>query len=231
MKHLGKSGRGATAAVILAVLSLAVAGCTQGAEPGAAPPASQGSQPPSVQTPASQPPVGPSATAAGPSQGGETPSPTPVLTAPAPAPSGGTIKELIPSATAGPVTKVDMDKAAVLPGKVAITIVKVVAVETEATTPGEMAGPGVAMTVSIHNGSAKAISVDSVIVTLTDSKNGLGQPTTSAPYQPIAGELAAGASVEGVYVFLVPTNNRTGLTLSVEYEAGQASAHFTGDVS
>lgn len=231
MKHLRKSGRGSTAAVILAILSVAVTGCTQGAAPEAAPPASQGSQPPYIQTPASQPPVGPSATAAASAQAGGTPSSAPGLKAPVPAPSGGTIKEVIPQATAGPVTKVDMDKAAVLPGKVSITIAKVEAIETKATTPGEIAGPAVAMTVSIHNGSAKPISVDSVIVTLTDSKNGLGQPTTSAPYQPFAGELATGASVEGVYVFLVPTNNRTGLTLSVEYAAGQASAHFTGDVS
>lgn len=150
---------------------------------------------------------------------------------PVPVPSGGSIDEVIPEATPGPITQVGLNDTAELPNEIAINIEKVEAIETKATTPGEIAGPAVAMYVSIHNGSAKTINIDSVIVNLTDSADGLGQPTTSDPYQPFAGELAAGKSVEGVYVFLVPTDNRRGLTLSVEYAAGQASAHFVGDVS
>lgn len=158
--------------------------------------------------------------------------PTPTgRSTPVPAPSGGTIEEVIPEATPGPVTEVGLKETADLPNEISIDITKVEAIETKAETPGEIAGPAVVMYVSIHNGSAKKVNIDSVIVTLTDGADGLGQPTTSEPYQPFTGELAAGASAEGVYVFLIPTSDRHGLTLSVEYAAGQASAHFVGDVS
>lgn len=148
-----------------------------------------------------------------------------------PAPSGGTINQVIPAAAPGPVTQVGLDETADLPNEIAINIDQVEAIEATASTPGEIAGPAVAMHVSIRNGSSEAINVDSVMVALTDSANALGQPTTSAPYQPFAGELAAGASAQGVYVFLVPTDDRRGMTLSVAYTAGQASAEFVGDVS
>lgn len=149
---------------------------------------------------------------------------------PIPAPSGGTINEVIPKGTPGPVTKVGLEDTAALPNKVSIEISKVESTETKATTPGEIAGPAVAMHVSIHNGSANKININSVIVTLKDSKSGLGQPTTSDPYRPFAGDLAAGDSAKGVYVFLLPKDDRQALTLSVEYAAGRAGASFTGDV-
>ncbi|MDJ0312338.1 hypothetical protein [Arthrobacter sp. H35-D1] len=137
---------------------------------------------------------------------------------------------MIPKGTPGPVTKVGLEDTAALPNKVSIEILNVESMETKATTPGEIAGPAVAMHVSIHNGSAGVININSVIVTVADSTSALGQPTTSDPYSPFAGDLAAGDSAKGIYVFLLPKDDRKDLTLSVEYEAGRASASFTGDV-
>ncbi|MET4002987.1 hypothetical protein ABIB48_001705 [Arthrobacter sp. UYCu511] len=170
-------------------------------------------------------------TAASPAQPVATPSVAPGRSKPVPAPSGGSILQKVPAVSPGPVTKVELNKTAALPDKVSITVSKAEALETKATTPGEIAGPAVAMFVSIRNGSLKSISVDSAIVTLSNASGVLGQPTTSDPYLPFSGELAPGASTQGVYVFLIPTNARTGLSLSVEYAAGQASAQFVGSVS
>ncbi|WP_146070319.1 hypothetical protein [Arthrobacter sp. GMC3] len=212
MFQLRKRSLAATSVVIFAVFSsVAMTGCSESTATSAVSTAS-----PSVQSSA---------------QAGETPSISPPRMLPIPAPSGGSITQVVPDGTAGPVTKVGMDKSADLPGQVSISISKIDSLTTTATTPGEIAGPAVAMFVSIHNGSANPINVDSVVVTLTDPTSGLGQPTTSAPYQPFAGDLAAGASAQGAYVFLMPTTDRHDLTMSVEYAAGQASAQFVGDVS
>lgn len=220
-------------AVAFAVLSAgSLAGCTGNPAPAASSPTAVSTVPAGVAAdPTNSATTAATAAATAAATGQPAPTPEPARTVPVPAPSGGSVDQVIPPAAAGPVTKADLDKTAVLPNKVSITVSKVAALDTKATTPGEIAGPAVALTVSIHNGSTQAINADSAMVTLTDSNNVPGQPTTSDPYLPFAGDLAAGESTEGIYVFLMPTTSRTGLTLSVEYAAGQASAQFVGDSS
>ncbi|WP_416348852.1 DUF4352 domain-containing protein [Microbacterium sp. STN6] len=101
----------------------------------------------------------------------------------------------------------------------------------KAGTPGEIAGPAVAVEVHVQNNSKDAIDVSSAIVTLTDSSGAPAQPTTSDPYRALWGTVSAGASATGTYVFRIPTSDRRGLTLSVEYVAGAPTAHFVGAVS
>lgn len=148
-----------------------------------------------------------------------------------PAPSGGNTAQVIPPGQPGPVTQVDLSQPATLKGGVTVSLSKITEVETKAETPGEIAGPAVAVHVLIQNDSDSSINVDSAIVTLTDAHGDVGQPTTSDPYRAFAGDIAPGASGEGVYVFLTPKNNRNSLTLSVEYVAGAPIAHFVGAVS
>lgn len=233
MRRLRNSHLAATAVVILAVfVSAPLAGCTGRSTPGTSSVSSSTEAGGGVSAGASTgtgaaPPTA-SASALG------TPvaaAPVPSRSVPVPAPSGGSVQQVVPAATPGAVTKVELNKSAALPGKVSITVAKVDAITTKATTPGEIAGPALAVHVSIHNGSSAKISVDSAIVTLSNSANVLGQPTTSDPHHPLSGDLAPGASAEGVYVFLIPLNARTGLTLSVEYAPGQAIAQFVGDIS
>lgn len=223
MRHIEKPRLVATAVVVLAVfMSGSLAACSGDSTPGSSSTAVADATATANSADASQPSA--SASVA-------TPSPAAGRSIPVPAPSGGSIQQVIPAATAGPVTKVDLDKTAALPDKVTITVSKVDPIDTKATTPGEIAGPALAIYVSIHNGSMNNISVDSAIVTLTNSQNVLGQPTTSDPHQPFSGELAPGSTAEGIYVFLMSSNARTGLTLSVEYAPGQAIAQFVGDIS
>lgn len=231
MKGFGETKLAATVVVLLAVfMTVPLAGCTGNTEPGSTPANAATATAPGSALPATAPPAtAPPATAPGATP--TAPAPKPGRTVPIPAPSGGSINIVVPSVTAGPVTKVELNKTAALPDKISINVSKVEAITTKATTPGEIAGPALAMTVSIHNGSVENINVDSTIVTLTNSKNVLGQPTTSDPQHPFTGELTPGSTAQGVYVFLLPTDARTGLTLSVEYAAGQAIAQFVGDIS
>lgn len=230
MIHLKRPAMATVAATAIVVAcAMAMAGCTATQSPADSTSAAQGSTSATV-GPTSAATSGTGASVPASPDAVAQPAPTD-RTVPVPAPSGGTIYQVVPSATAGPVTKVDMKDTAKLPGNVSISITKAEAIQTKATTPGEIAGPALAMFVSIHNGSEQKVNVDSAILALTNSNNQLGQPTTSDPYQPFSGELAPGASAEGIYVFLLPTNARDGLTLSVEYAAGQASAQFVGDIS
>lgn len=242
MNHSKKRSLMAWSSLVLALVSsVALTGCSTAESNPGSPSATSSAVPSSDQPDQSDQPIQSDPSAA---PGSQTSSPgtlepsqaaglapsMPKRLLPIPAPSGGTINEVIPKGTPGPVTKVGMEDTAALPNKVAIEISEVESIETKATTPGEIAGPAVAMHVSIHNGSANKININSVIVTLKDSKSGLGQPTTSDPYSPFAGDLAAGDSAKAVYVFLVPKDDRQALTLSVEYAAGRAGANFTGDV-
>ena len=228
MSHFGANRLAPVALTVLVAFSAVLfTGCTSttAADPAPLAGSTAGASAASTAVPTAAP------TAASPAQPVATPSVAPGRSKPVPAPSGGSILQKVPAVSPGPVTKVELNKTAALPDKVSITVSKAEALETKATTPGEIAGPAVAMFVSIRNGSLKSISVDSAIVTLSNASGVLGQPTTSDPYLPFSGELAPGASTQGVYVFLIPTNARTGLSLSVEYAAGQASAQFVGSVS
>ena len=229
MSHFGANRLAPVALTVLVAFSAVLfTGCTSTTAADPAPLAGSTAGASAASTAAST--AAPTA-AASPAQPVATPSVAPGRSKPVPAPSGGSILQKVPAVSPGPVTKVELNKTAALPDKVSITVSKAEALETKATTPGEIAGPAVAMFVSIRNGSLKSISVDSAIVTLSNASGVLGQPTTSDPYLPFSGELAPGASTQGVYVFLIPTNARTGLSLSVEYAAGQASAQFVGSVS
>lgn len=147
-----------------------------------------------------------------------------------PAPGPGTISDEVPSMAPGPLVTVSMTETADVQDNVSIQVDKASSLVAKAQTPGEISGPAIAFTVSIHNGSGKPINIDSVMATLLEKDGNLGMPTTSDPYHPFSGDLAPGASAEGTYIFLTPIENRQGLTFSVEYLAGSARAQFIGDV-
>ncbi|HWH25860.1 MAG TPA: hypothetical protein VNT53_04365 [Pseudolysinimonas sp.] len=150
---------------------------------------------------------------------------------PVPAPGGGSIEDVIPSAEPGGVTKAALGDPAKLPSKVTITVTSAKFVQVKAQTPGEIQGPAIAATVKVTNGTSATIDLGSTVVTLTDGSGGLGQPTTSEPSQPFTQEVAAGASLSGVYVFRVPATNYNPITISVSYAGGAPQALFTGSAS
>ena len=154
-----------------------------------------------------------------------------VRTTAVPAPGGGSIKQTVPSATPGPVTRVSITKPAVLPSKVTISIVSPKLSSVKSNTPGEIAGPAIVATVLIENGTSNTIDLGSTVVSLTDGSGALGQPTTSSPAKPFTQTLAPGNSVTAVYVFRVPKTGYNPVQISVSYAGGAPEALFTGNVS
>jgi hypothetical protein len=123
-----------------------------------------------------------------------------------------------------------LDQPAELDGGIEVVVADAERVETKAETPGEVAGPAVAVRLKITNGTDSTVDLSTVMVSLTGDEGAFGQPTTSAPAAPFSGELAAGADAEGVYVFGLPAEQRDDLSIRVEYVAGAPLALFVGQI-
>lgn len=160
----------------------------------------------------------------------KSPTPAPSVTMGASASPSATAE---PNATAGPspASPVAITKpATILPGLTA-AITKFESVAGKAQTPGEISGPSVRMTVTITNSTAKAVTLNTTVVTAyygTDqtpalqltSPGGVNLPTSVAP----------GASATGVYIFTIPTDQRANVRVEVDYSVDVAPLIFQGSV-
>lgn len=164
------------------------------------------------------PGVGSSASPSASSQSGEpSAQPTPDKSA-----TPGTMPQLAPVAPGEPSDNGD--------GLVAETTA-MKAVDGEAVQAGEIAGPAVQFTLRLTNGTDAPIdlgfiAVNAYIGEALTPAGGLVKPG-AAPFE---GTLKAGDSVEGVYVYNIPQNQRGDVTLTLDYRAGQPSFVFRGNV-
>jgi hypothetical protein len=154
----------------------------------------------------------------------------PLPTATVPAPDGGSIEETVAPVPPGPTQEAELGETAELDGGVNVTISDVESLDVEANTPGEIAGPAVALTLTVENTSDDAIDLSTAMVSVTGAKGSYGQATTSEPYSPFQGSVAPGDEATGVYVFRLPADERSALEATVEYVAGAPIALFAGSV-
>ena len=143
-----------------------------------------------------------------------------------PAPGGGTINDVVETAPASPTKEVGLDEKADVGAGVTAWIEKVRSISVTAKTPGEIAGPAVAVELSVHNGGDEPIDLSSAMVSLTSGDDLLGQPTTSDPYAPFSGSLDADETASATYVFLLPEESRSDISVSIQYVAGAPTALF-----
>jgi hypothetical protein len=92
--------------------------------------------------------------------------------------------------------------------------------------PGEVGGPGVAVTLGVTNRSARPLDLDEVTVT-AESRGQAAESVTAPPARPLGGRLGAGATVRGVYVFVLPGGVRAPLSLEVSLSPELPVATFT----
>lgn len=154
----------------------------------------------------------------------------PLPTATVPAPDGGSIEETVAPVEPGPTHEIELGDTAELEGGVNVTVSEVEALDVEAKTPGEIAGPAVALTLTVENTSDESVDMSTAMVSVTGSKDSFGQPTTSEPYSPFLGAVAPGETASGIYVFRLPADERGSLEVTVEYIAGAPIALFVGDL-
>jgi hypothetical protein len=141
---------------------------------------------------------------------------------PDPSATPGTMPELAPVAPDQPSDNGE--------GLVAqITAMK--AVQGEAVQAGEIAGPAVQFTLRLTNDTDAPldlglIAVNAYIGEALTPAGGLVKPG-AAPFE---GTLAVGDSTDGVYVYSIPEDQRSDVTLTLDYRAGQPAFVFRGTV-
>lgn len=114
---------------------------------------------------------------------------------------------------------------------VRIQLTSVEAVDAKAFVPGEISGPGVAITVTITNRTGRTVSLDHITVDLVDNDGQSASPITVEGRTPLSGQLGPGRSASGAYVFTIPEDDRDSAEVHVTYDAPPAPIlTFRGDL-
>lgn len=238
--------RKASAVLALAVLlpSLALAGCTTASPEADEPPAqpTSGTSAPQGGSPSADAPPTDSPTAGGtpgtgspteeeksPEQGDPTaedepadPSSTAWQEPEDPTAEGPTAAPALPEVNGS------LDEAIALPTHVVVSLSSIETTTIEASTPGEYSGSAVVVSVTIANETKDPLPVSSAVVSMGADNGEMGVPTWAAPHDPLQGEVPAGSSAVGTYVFMLEPADGRSVTVSVNYSAGEPVAVFTG---
>lgn len=200
------------------------ASVSETAAPGTAAPASD-----NVLPPATTDPSAPASVHDGQHSTELPPAPDPATTA-VPAPGGGNIDETVaevPLTTNAPVA---VTETADYGNGVTASLAKLEKITTTAELPGEIAGPGVAVTVRLVNAGSAAVDLGLVVVDLQDAGGTPAIPMSTSPAAPFTGSLAPGATADGVYVFTLPASYTGPATVSVSYTVNAPIVVFAGDL-
>jgi hypothetical protein len=171
-------------------------------------------------------------TAAAGAQTTATAQPSPPASDDAAGPAGrGSIHETVdpePGVVAPPV---GIDDVAEFGNGVQARLADIESVEAEGHLPGERSGPAVAVSVQVTNLSSRPIDLDIVTVDLTtaDGVSAYGVVVPDRP--PLAGDLAAGKTASGEYVFTVAPGDRSDVQIHVKYSASTATVVFEGSIA
>jgi hypothetical protein len=103
------------------------------------------------------------------------------------------------------------------------------AITTEARFPGEIAGPGLAITLRIDNAGTTPIDLDYAIVDLRGADGTRAVDVSGSPAAPLSGSLAPGAGATGVYVFTLPYDQRDPISVLFSYSAQAPTVTLVGD--
>jgi hypothetical protein len=205
------------AAAIAAVL---LSGCTEGSQPSATESAPAGgvtsSQP--TDSTSAEPTTKPSADGT-------------ATTKNQPVPKVQRSGEASPSITAKPG---DTDDKVSYSDGVQLQIVNVTFGKETKEGPGMFPGREYAiLDLQIKNGSSKALSLNTVVVTVLDKS---GKPVNpvyvdEAKVSDFAGDLKPGSTVKARYAFAVPKSSRSKVTVVVDFDGVHSSAVFRGGLS
>lgn len=146
------------------------------------------------------------------------------------APDGGSVKRTARASAPTTNAPVSLSETASVEGTLKASIQRVSDTAVTAKGPGEVAGPGVAVTVAVTNASKTTLALDAISLTMTDSG---GKPCSFVPVPdvtPLTGTLAPGASATGDYVFTIATDRRAPITIGLIYGPSTSILLFTGDV-
>ena len=150
----------------------------------------------------------------------------PPASVPTPTPTGPTERVDQPPVA---LPEVGLDEPAAVGDGVVARIVDLQAIDGTAVGPGNVAGPALRVTIGLENGTDAVLPLSGVAVNMyTGTDRAPASPLDDPSQRPFSGLVAPGASAEGVYVFSVPVDARSLVTVEVGYEAGAPLLLFSG---
>jgi len=144
---------------------------------------------------------------------------------------GATIDDTVPPASKPVVDPVAIDEVAEFGDGVTARLSAVEDVEVEAFMPGEVSGPGVAITLEISNGSTDPINLDNVTVDLVEPPDVSATLITTHEDTRLAGDLAPGDTGTGTYQFTIAVDARAEIAVRVTYAAPEPTVVFEGSLA
>ncbi|HEX8510952.1 MAG TPA: hypothetical protein VF635_15820 [Propionibacteriaceae bacterium] len=153
------------------------------------------------------------------------------MTTPVPPPVSGNVDQTV--APKPEVTKkaVRLDQPSVPAPGLRVEITRIRKIAARAQLPGEVAGPALALTVSIKNNSRATVDLSTVVVTLTDSGASPGNEMSAKPSKPFSGRLSRQQTATAVYVFTVPPDRRSPITVNITLAGEVPVLVYKGDVT
>ncbi|MHA6693429.1 hypothetical protein [Homoserinimonas sp. A520] len=187
--------------VLLAIAAVIAVVAALGAAPGASTP----SQPPGISPSASPSPSATPTPSTPPTEGPAAPTDKPPAAIDEPAP-------ITPSLTA--------------------EIARVEAVDGTARGPGEVAGPSLRVTVTIANSASTDAPLGTTVVSAYYGADLTPAPELREPGgSPLPAMVGAGTTATGVYIFTVPQDERSNVTIMVDYSVDVEPLVFQGDIA
>lgn len=115
--------------------------------------------------------------------------------------------------------------------EVTVSLARIEEIQGRASGPGDVAGPALRVTVRIVNETGAEVPLDGVAVNAYYGAGRTPAPPLNDPTRSeFTGRLPAGETVEGMYIFRVPPDQRSEVTIEVGYRPGAPRAMFTGAV-
>lgn len=153
--------------------------------------------------------------------------PLPVDGAGAPVVAGPTVD---PSDPAQPVEQspVPLTAPAVVTDGLTVALSQIASVDGVANGVGEVGGPSLKFTVTATNTGSETVSLQTSVVGLTYGTNQTPAIELQSAGIPLPAEVAPGQSVTGTFVFVVPTELRDDVRITLDYRAGTPVAVFEG---
>ena len=145
----------------------------------------------------------------------------PPATTPVPPPTPGSADETVPTKPVETAKPKPLDKSADAGDDVSVQLKSVRRIKAEAKLPGEVAGPALAVSVDVDNGSPKSLNLSTVVVNLTDASDAPGTVMSAAPAKRLPTRVKAHRTASGVYVFSVPSAQQGTVTVTVSISPGK----------
>jgi hypothetical protein len=110
---------------------------------------------------------------------------------------------------------------------VKVTAGKIRTITVGANGPGEVAGPAVAIPLTVRNDSGSAFNLDGLAVNVVYHHGTPGDQTTAGPSKLLTGSLKPGGTAKGTYVFNVPGKYASTVQIQVASDQSPTIVQFT----